>query len=153
MCLPHNLLFVSALLLAGAAVPSLSGCATANTGGSGAGTKVIEAPYEAGGVRVVRISPAVGGQMLDLRYRITDAEQAGRILKKSTRIFLVDQVSGQALPVPDMAQVGMLRSLPNKGEADRLFWIFFNNSEGVVKPGHKVTLVIGDVAIKDIVVE
>lgn len=145
----RNLWFVLTLLLVGAA----SGCATSKAGGNGALATALSSRWEASGIRVVKISPTVGRQMLDLRYRITDVEQAGRILKQNTPISLVDQTSGKTLPVPDLAKVGKLRSIPNKVDAGRLFWIFFNNSDGVVNPGSKVTLVIGNVAIRDIVVE
>lgn len=145
----RNLWFVLSLLLVGAA----SGCATSKAGGNGALATAISPRWEASGIRVVKISPTVGRQMLDLRYRITDVEQAGRILKQTTPISLVDQTSGKTLPVPDLAKVGKLRSIPNKADAGRLFWMFFNNSDGVVNPGSKVTLLIGNVAIRDIVVE
>ncbi|WP_151128945.1 hypothetical protein [Oryzomonas japonica] len=149
MCRTRNLWFVLALLLVG----GVSGCATSKAGGNGALATALSPRWEASGIRVVKISPAVGRQMLDLRYRITDVEQAGRVLKQTTPISLVDQVSGTTLPVPDLAKVGKLRSIPNKEDAGRLFWVFFNNSAGVVKPGNKVTLMIGNVAIRDIVVE
>jgi hypothetical protein len=101
----------------------------------------------------VRIKPAVNGMMLDLRYRVIDLEKAREMIKQSTPITLVDQASGAILPIPNMAKVGKLRNLPNSDDTKILYWIFFNNPGGMVKPGTKVTLVIGDVQIKDIPVE
>jgi hypothetical protein len=113
----------------------------------------VAAKWEAHGIQIVRVQPAVKGLMLDLRYRVTDPERARELLKQTTPLSLVDQATGNVLPVPNMAKVGKLRAIPVSDDAQKVYWVFFNNPGGMVKPGSKVTLIIGDVRIRDITVE
>jgi hypothetical protein len=137
------------------AVTALIGCAgtgreVQNTEAAG---RQAPAPWESNGIEVVRIKPAVNGMMLDLRYRVTDTEKARKLIKETTNLFLVDQASGAVLPVPNMAKVGRLRNIPGADGKNRVYWMFFKNPGGRVQPGSKVTLIIGNVKIRDIIVE
>ena len=111
------------------------------------------APADAAGIKIERIHPSAAGQMLDMRYRVVDHEKAKGVIKRGAQIYLVDQSSGARLPVPDMAQVGKLLQRPDQGEKDKIFWIFFSNPGAIVKPGARVTLVIDEIRIKDILVQ
>lgn len=115
--------------------------------------KQMTSSREASGIKVDRISYAVGGMKLDLRYRVTDIKKAQQILTNKTPLALIDQASGSVLGVPNMPKVGKLRQLPNQNETWRVYWMMFDNPGALVKRGGKVTLVIGDVKIKDITVE
>jgi len=108
---------------------------------------------ETAGIKIERIHPSAGGQMLDMRYRVVDREKAKGAIKRGAQIYLVDQSSGTKLPVPDMAKVGKLLQRPDQGKNDTVFWIFFSNPGAMVKPGAKVTLVIDEIRIKDIIVQ
>jgi len=108
---------------------------------------------EAHGIQVVRIGHAVNGMMLDLRYRITDFEQAREVLKQNTPLSIVDQATGKVLAVAESGKVGKLRNVPQSDDQSKVYWMFFNNTGGVVKAGGSVTLVIGDVQIRGITVE
>lgn len=108
---------------------------------------------EASGILVERVSLSAAGVMIDMRYRILDLEKAQKVLNNSARLMMIDQKTGAILPVPDMAKVGKLRQLPKNQEPSRIYWMFFRNTGGVVKQGSKLSLVMGDVKIKDIVVE
>jgi hypothetical protein len=137
------------ILLAGLSV--LSGCA-----GTKRAERVIDHPRTdetAAGIKIERIHPSAAGQMLDMRYRIVDLEKAKGAFKRSAQIYLVDQARGTKMPVPDMAMVGKLLQRPDQGDSKKIFWIFFNNPGAMVKPGDKVTLVIDEIRIKDILVE
>lgn len=146
---------VAWLALMAFSLSALSGCAGPRQQVQETATpeKRVPSKWEVNGIEVVRIKPAVDGLMLDLRYRVTDPKKARETIKHTTPITLIDQASGASLPIPNMAFVGKLRNLPNSGDAKTVYWIFFNNPGGLVKPGGKVTLVIGDVRIKDILVE
>jgi hypothetical protein len=129
----------------------LSGCA---------GTKRTEQTTDrlvtdetAAGIKIERIHPSAAGMMLDMRYRIVDLEKAKGAFKHGAQIYLVDQSRGIKLPVPDMAMVGKLMQRPDQGDSKKIFWIFFSNPGSMVKPGDKVTLVIDEIRIKDILVE
>jgi hypothetical protein len=137
------------LLLAG--MVALSGCAGINR--TEQATDHPPTDEAAAGIKVVRIHPSVAGQMLDMRYRVVDREKAKNALKRGAQIYLIDQASGTKLPVPDMAQVGKLLQRPDQGDSGKIYWIFFGNPGGMVKPGARVTLVVGDFQIKDILVE
>ena len=110
-------------------------------------------PEETAGIKIERIHPSAGGLMLDMRYRLVDVEKAKLAIKRGAQIYLVDQSSGAKLPVPDMAKVGKLLQHPDQGEHGKIYWVFFNNPGAMVKPGDKVTLVIDEIRIKDIIVE
>ncbi len=110
-------------------------------------------PAESAGIEIVRIHPSVGGQMLDLRYRLIDVEKAKRAMNRQAKIYLIDQASGTKLPIPNMAKVGKLLQRPEQTGGDKIFWVFFSNPGGMVKTGAKVTLVIDEIRIKDIVVQ
>jgi hypothetical protein len=109
--------------------------------------------WEANGILVERVSLSAGGVMVDMRYRITDFEKAKKVLTRSGSLALIDQKTGLILTVPNMAKVGKLRQLPKDNETTRIYWMFFRNTNGVVKKGSKLTLTMSDVKIKDIVVE
>jgi len=108
---------------------------------------------EANGIKVERITYAVGGMKLDLRYRVTDIAKARQIFTNQTPLALIDQATGRVFGVPNMPKVGKLRQIPNQSETWRVYWILFDNPGAQVKRGGKVTLSIGDVKIKDIIVE
>jgi hypothetical protein len=105
------------------------------------------------GIRVERIHPSAGGQMLDVRYRVTDKEKAKAALHRQARLYLVDQATGTRLDVPNMPKIGKLRQLPEGAESDRMYWMFFGNPGGLVKPGSRVTMVINEVRLENIVVQ
>ena len=109
--------------------------------------------WESDGIRVHRITHAIAGQMLDLRFSVTDMAKAERVLKETTPISLIDQASGVTLAVPNMGKVGRLRSVPKTNDPHRYYWMFFNNTGNLIKAGSRVTLAVGDVRIRDIVVE
>ncbi len=120
---------------------------------SAAVQKRMSTAHEAGGIKVERVTFAVGGMKLDLRYRVTDIEKAKKVFTNGTALSLIDQATGKILEVPNMPKIGKLRQVPNQTEAWRVYWIMFDNPGALVKKGGKVTLVIGDIKIKDIIVE
>ena len=138
-------------LMAIVSLVMLEGCASVKP------VKQADAQYttatEAAGIKIVRIHPSVGGQMLDMRYRLIDPEKAGRVMHQQAQVYLIDQASGMKLPVPTMAKVGRLMQRPEKTAEDKVFWVFFSNPGALVKTGAKVTLVIDGIRIEDIVVQ
>jgi len=115
--------------------------------------KQMSSAHEASGIKVERVTYAVGGMKLDLRYRVTDIEKAKKVFTNGTALSLIDQATGKMLEVPNMPKIGKLRQIPNQNEAWRVYWIMFDNPGALVRRGGKVTLVIGDIKIKDIIVE
>ena len=91
-----------------------NGCASAKPGDQDPARRLTA--EETTGIKIERIHPSAGGLMLDMRYRVVDAEKAKFAIKRGAQIYLVDQSSGTKLPVPDMAKVGKLLQRPDQGE-------------------------------------
>lgn len=136
-----------------AAIAVCSSCSTAPVT-PGTEESSPAAKWEAGGIQVVRVRLAMDGMMVDMRYRITDPQKAMSVLRRDAKLTMVDTATGKVLAVPSLAQVGKLRQLPSAFEdTQRIYWVFFNNSEMAVKAGSSVTLFIGDLKIEGIVVD
>jgi hypothetical protein len=92
------------------------------------------------------------GNMLDFRYRITDAEKASPFFSPAIKPILIDEDTGAVMAVPTVPKVGSMRST-RKPLQDRNYFILFANPNKHIKPGHKVTVVIGDYKAEHLVVE
>ncbi len=104
------------------------------------------------GIEVVALRLTAGKQMLDFRYRIVDAEKALPITKEE-KPYLVDNATGQKLPVPVTPKVGALRSSGQQPVNGRIYFMIFANPSGWVKAGGSVTVVIGETTIEGLVVQ
>lgn len=105
------------------------------------------------GVNVESIRLSSAGYMLDFRYRILDPEKAAPLLSRKVKPYLVDQESGSKLIVPVPPKVGSLRQKSYQPIPDKIYFVLFSNPGRLVKPGNKVTVVIGDFRAEDLIVE
>ena len=105
------------------------------------------------GVKVESIRLSSAGYMLDFRYRILDPQKAAALLSRQVEPYLVDQESGAKLIVPAPPKVGSLRQKSYQPISDKVYFILFSNPGRLVKPGNKVTVVIGDFRAEDLAVE
>lgn len=103
------------------------------------------------GIEITSIRMAVDGHMVDFRYRVLDAEKAKTLFVRANKPYLIDQASQKVLAVPSIGKVGPLRT-SNKPQEGRIYWMFFGNKGGLVKPGSKVTVTIGDFRVENLVV-
>ncbi|MDX9895088.1 MAG: hypothetical protein RBS34_06575 [Desulfofustis sp.] len=103
------------------------------------------------GIQVTAIHIAAAGNMVDLRYKVLDAEKAEALFSKKTKPYLVHQKTGKVLAVPRTAKVGPLMSSyhPKQG---RTYWMYFGNQTKLIQPGDAVTVVIGDFKIENLIV-
>ena len=104
------------------------------------------------GIKVERASLSAGGYMVDFRYRVLDAQKAAPILDRSIKPYMVDQATGAKFIVPDPPKVGQLRSGGVIREG-AVYYIFFANPAKYVKSGNKITVVVGDFQVRDVVVQ
>ncbi|MEW6585203.1 MAG: hypothetical protein AB1442_06280 [Nitrospirota bacterium] len=104
------------------------------------------------GIQIKSVRLSAAGYMVDFRYHVTDSDKASAILRRQQKAALIDQDSGTELGVP-RTRLGPMRQTAVKPAADRDYFIFFGNKNGVVKPGDKVTVVIGDFKLENLVVE
>jgi len=104
------------------------------------------------GIKALSMRLSAGGYMLDFRYRVTDAEKASPLFSRAIKPFLIDQATSAKFLVAESPKVGALRQT-RKPKADKNYFIIFANPGNYVKKGSKVTVVIGELKIEDLVVE
>jgi hypothetical protein len=104
------------------------------------------------GVDVVGVHPVSSGQMLEFRYRVLDETRAKPLFDKTLKPYLIDEATGTRLAVPAMENVGELRQdvTPAIG---RIYYTIFGNPGKLVKPGSRVSIVIGDFHIDGLIVD
>jgi len=108
------------------------------------------------GIEVVGIRSTAAGYMLDFRYKVLDPAKAAGLFREGTKPYLIDQRSDVHVGVPAPAKVGALRtSYRSFGEVTpgQQCFIIFANPARYIKPGNKVTVVLDDVKITDLVVK
>ena len=109
-------------------------------------------PAQESGMQVTAVRLSASGHMIDFRYRITDSDKASGLLKRGEATFLIHEASGAKLPVSN-TKYGPMRQTAVKPQANRIYFILFSNSTAIVKPGDKVTVVIGDFKVEHLTVE
>lgn len=94
------------------------------------------------GVEPVAIRLAAADHFLDFRFKIIDPDKAVQLMQRNTQAYVIDEASGKVLPVP-ITKLGPLRANAIKPKANKNYTILFSNSGKHVKPGSRVTVVIG----------
>ncbi|PLX45491.1 MAG: hypothetical protein C0609_03050 [Deltaproteobacteria bacterium] len=104
------------------------------------------------GIEIQALRISAEGFMLDFRFKVVDPEKAAMLFSREYPPILNHQRSGAKLAVPNTAKAGPMRSTypPKKG---RVYFMLFGNANQVVQQGDKVTIVVGDFRLEDIVVE
>ena len=143
---------IRSIFLAIAAFLLLTGCASTVGKQPALQPAEVSANHSAG-IRIESVRLSAGGLMLDVRYRVVEREEAKARLDRKTRLTLTDQATGTVLTVPNTPKVGKLRQIPADEDLSRTYWMFFQNPGGIVRTGGKVALSLGDVVIRDLIVE
>jgi hypothetical protein len=104
------------------------------------------------GIEVTSIRMTANNHMIDYRYKVLDATKATDLFKREIKPYLIHQKTEKVLAVPETAKLGPLRNsnIPQEG---KIYWMFFGNGGDLVKAGDKVTVVIGDFKVEDLIVE
>jgi hypothetical protein len=104
------------------------------------------------GVDSLAVKAVESGQMIRFSYRVTDAEKAKPLNDKRVVPYLIDAEAKVKLIVPTMEKIGQLRqsSTPEKG---KIYWMVFSNKERYVKPGSRVSVVIGKFKVDGLLVQ
>lgn len=135
-----------------AVAATLAGCAaTASSAGPAKARRGLAA---GSGIHVEALRLSASGYVLDLRYRVDDPAQAAPLLDGKQRPYLVDG-RGARLGVPTTPLLGSLRQTSRNGKVSptHSYFILFANPARYLHPGDRVTLVVGDVKLPDLVVE
>jgi hypothetical protein len=95
---------------------------------------------------------AESGQVVRVSYRVVDPVKAKAFHEKTSSPYLLDEKSHAVLQVPTMEKVGPLRQ-SGTPEAGKSYWMVFSNKGNLVRNGHKVSVVIGQVRVDGLVVQ
>ena len=94
------------------------------------------------GVDALDVKAVESGQMIRFSYYVLDSVKAAQLNDKKNAPFLIDEQAHVKLEVPTMEKVGQLRQSAS-AEAGKSYWMVFSNKGSIVKPGDRVTIVIG----------
>ena len=94
------------------------------------------------GVDTLSVKSAESGEIIRFAYRVLDPEKAKILNDKKNEPSLIDPGAGVKLVVPSLEKVGKLRQ-SGTPEAGKIYWMAFSNKGRLVKPGHRVNIVIG----------
>lgn len=103
------------------------------------------------GIKVSALRVSANGNIVDFRYRVLDPQKAARLADPEISPVLIDQESGTKLHVPS-TKAGQLRGTAKHLVAGKIYIMLFANPSKAVKPGHKVTLEVGDSKHTDLLV-
>jgi hypothetical protein len=136
----------------------LSGCASSSpeaVGVSGAAQPEASSLESRYGIKVEGLRLSAAGSMLDFRYRVLDAQKAAPILDGKTQPYLLDEAHGAKLGVPDTPVLGRIRQTARNNNIliDRTYFIMFGNPGKALHSGDKVSLLLGQVKITDLLVQ
>ena len=104
------------------------------------------------GVDSFGVKSVESGEMIRFTYRVLDPNKAAQLNDKHDQPALIDEKAGVKLSVPTLEKVGALRQSTNP-EAGKVYWMVFSNKERYVKPGHRVSVVIGKFRVDNLLVE
>jgi|GEM_PF-3240638 len=106
------------------------------------------------GVQVIGVNYTAGGFLLDFRFRVLDASKAEVLFDSRIKPYLKSEQSGTKLSVPTAAKIGALRTSkrgPNIQDG-KIYAMMFANPGYSVKPGQKVSVVVGDFSVEHLTV-
>lgn len=101
------------------------------------------------GIEITGIRVALGGNGLDMRYKVVDPGKATGLPRLREQTYIVDQASGKTLALPFQRQ----NQTPQKLLAGKTYFTLLPNHGQLVQPGDKVTVAIGQSQKRDVTVE
>lgn len=95
------------------------------------------------GIDSLKVKYTESGEMIRFTYRVLDPQKAAALNDKKSEPALYDPQAQVKLSVPQMEKIGKLRqsSAPIAG---RSYWMAFSNVGRRVRPGHRVSLEVGN---------
>lgn len=111
-----------------------------------------ESLRERWGIEIVALRESAAGYMLDFRYKVLDPAKAAPLFERKIKPYLIDEATGAKFQVPVPPKTGALRTTyPPK--AGRTYFMFFANPGKYIKPGSRVTVVVGDFRADGLIVQ
>jgi hypothetical protein len=112
----------------------------------------VSSPEQRWGILPLSIQLTAAGQLVDCRFLVVDPNKAAALMKQGNKTYLVGQASGIKIPA-SRTKASPLNQTGTKPIAGKVYPILFVNTGGVIKAGSKITLVIGEFRLENIVVE
>lgn len=104
------------------------------------------------GVDSLSVKTVESGEIIRFSWRVLDVNLARTLNDKKATPSLVDPQAGVSLVIPEMENIGQLRQTATP-EAGKSYWMAFSNKGRLVKPGHRVNVVIGGFRADGLVVD
>lgn len=105
------------------------------------------------GVNMENLRLSAHGHLLDMRYRVIDADKAAALGDPQSKPFMIHESTGVRLKVPSMPKVGSLRSTATRLTPGTIYVMLFANPGLMVKANDLVTLEIGACRIEHLKVQ
>ena len=96
------------------------------------------------GISLERLTLIADGGFVDLRYKVTEAAKATKVLDPKRPVYLLDESSGKSVTTAQLPKLGNLRQDIGEGDRQgRVYFMGFTNPDGLFETGDKVTLASG----------
>jgi hypothetical protein len=104
------------------------------------------------GIDSLKVKYTESGEMIRFSYRVLDPDKASPLNNKKSEPFLYDPQAGVKLIIPQMEKIGKLRQ-SSTAKAGMSYWMAFSNVGRRVRPGHRVSVEIGNFRAINLLVE
>jgi hypothetical protein len=116
------------------------------TSHEGPSPAAVAAFEEKTGVQIVRVAVTGRGGIVDLRYRVIDADRSGIVHDPNELPAILDQETGEVIGDAFMS-MWHHHEFPKAGV---VYYQLFVNREGLIRPGKRVAVRLGGVTLKDV---
>jgi len=135
-----------AVAIIGAAVAASQADASAVAQIDGAEALAMERVW---GVRLLNVALTGNDGLIDVRYQVVDPYKALGLHDADSTPALIDEATGAILDRPGLHSDHKVRSLRPGGT----YYLLYQNNGGLLKPGSRITLKIGEVLLRHITVQ
>lgn len=104
------------------------------------------------GVDQLRVNYTSSGNLIRFSYRVVEPKLAKALGDHEFTPYLYAPRTHAMLQVPSMEKIGQLRQL-GANEADKDYWMVFSNKGNLVRPGDRVSVIIGKFHADGLLVE
>lgn len=113
---------------------------------SGPSAAAVAAFEEETGVQIVRVVVTGRGGIVDLRYRVIDADRSAIVHDEAQLPAILDQDTGEVIGDAFMS-MWHHHEFPKAGV---VYYQLFVNREGLIRPGERVAVRLGGVTLEDV---
>ncbi len=105
------------------------------------------------GIESLGVRLTAAGYLLKFQYRVLDPEKVKPWMDRKADVFLLDQTTGKKFFVPRSSKIGPLRQTTRKPLVGRTYFVMFKNTMRSVTTGNRVTVAVGEYALKNLTVQ